>query len=104
MSRAWPLGRRDSCAGSRRRVCGRDGTVPRLGDRCPRRHATVTALKVRAAGAGVTLTAYLRAELDRLAARPSHAEVIDRLAHRDRRGGPSVSDTVAAIRRVRATS
>lgn len=66
--------------------------------------ATVNALKVRAAERGLTLTAYLRAELDRLAARPSNAEIAERLAHRNRRGGPSVADTVAEIRRVRAAS
>ncbi|MGH3903856.1 MAG: FitA-like ribbon-helix-helix domain-containing protein [Pseudonocardiaceae bacterium] len=63
----------------------------------------VDALKARAAERGMTLTSYLRAELDRLAARPSNAEIAERLARRDRRGGPSVADTVAEIRRTRAT-
>lgn len=66
--------------------------------------ATVNALKARAAEHGLTLTSYLRAELDRLAARPSNAEIIDRLARRDRRGGPSVADTVTEIRRIREAS
>ena len=65
--------------------------------------ATVDALKARAAERGMTLTSYLRAELDRLAARPTNAEIAERLARRDRRGGPSVADTVAEIRRTRAT-
>lgn len=65
---------------------------------------TVKALKVKAAERGMTLTAYVRMELDRLAARPSNAEIADRLARRDRRGGPSVADTVAEIRRTREAS
>lgn len=66
--------------------------------------ATVNALKACAAERGLTLTSYLRAELDRLAARPSNADIAERLARRDRRGGPSVADTVAEIRRTRETS
>lgn len=65
---------------------------------------TVKTLKVKAAERGMTLTAYVRTELDRLAARPSNAEIADRLARRDRRGGPSVADTVAEIRRTREAS
>ncbi len=65
---------------------------------------TVKTLKVKAAERGMTLTAYVRMELDRLAARPSNAEIADRLARRDRRGGPSVADTVAEIRRTREAS
>jgi len=66
--------------------------------------ATVRALKARAAERGLTLTAYLRAELDRLAARPSNAEIVERLARRNRRGGPTANDTVAEIRRTREAS
>jgi hypothetical protein len=66
--------------------------------------ATLNALKARAAERGLTLTAYLRAELDKLAARPTNAELVERLAHRNRRGGPSASDIVADIRRLRETS
>jgi hypothetical protein len=63
--------------------------------------ATVRALKAHAAERGLTLTAYLRSEFDRLAVRPSNAEIVERLAHRTRRGGPTVADTVAEIRRTR---
>ena len=63
--------------------------------------ATVRALKAQAAERGLTLTAYLRAQLDRLAARPTNAEIADRLARRNRRGGPTAADTVAEIRRIR---
>lgn len=65
---------------------------------------TVNTLKVRAAERGLTLAAYLREELDRLAARPTNAEIIERLARRDRRGGPTVAETVAEIRRIREAS
>lgn len=66
--------------------------------------ATVRALKARAAERGLTLTAYLRTELDRLAARPTNAEIVERLARRNRRGGPTVADTVAEIRKLRDSS
>lgn len=66
--------------------------------------ATLNALKARAAERGLTLTAYLRVELDKLAASPTNAELVERLARRNRRGGPSVADTVAEIRRLRETS
>jgi transposase len=65
---------------------------------------TVRALKAQAAERGLTLTAYLRAELDRLAARPTNAEIVERLARRNRRGGPTAADTVAEIRRIREVS
>jgi antitoxin FitA len=65
---------------------------------------TVRALKAQAAERGLTLTAFLRAELDRLAARPTNAEIAERLARRNRRGGPTATDTVAEIRRIREVS
>jgi antitoxin FitA len=65
---------------------------------------TVRALKARAAERGLTLTAYLRAELNRLAERPTNAEIVERLARRNRRGGPTTADTVAEIRRIREVS
>jgi antitoxin FitA len=61
-------------------------------------------LKAQAAERGLTLTAYLRGELARLAARPTNAELVERLARRQRRGGPTVDDTVAEIRRIRESS
>ena len=66
--------------------------------------ATVRALKAQAAERGLTLSAYLRLELERLSSRPTNADIVERLAHRDRRGGPSVADTVAEIRRTREAS
>ena len=63
--------------------------------------STLNSLKARAAERGLTLSAYLRLELDRLATRPTNAEIAERLARRERLGGPSVVDTVAEIRRMR---
>lgn len=65
---------------------------------------TLNSLKSRAAEHGLTLAAYLRAELDRLAARPTNAEIVDRMARRNRRGGPTVAETVAEIRKSRDAS
>ncbi|MGH3737485.1 MAG: FitA-like ribbon-helix-helix domain-containing protein [Micromonosporaceae bacterium] len=65
---------------------------------------TVNVLRARAAEEGLSLTAYLRAQLDRLAARPTNAEIMDRLARRDRTGNPTVAETVAEIRRLRNSS
>ena len=61
-------------------------------------------LKAQAAERGMTLTGYLRAELDRLAARPTNAQVAERLARRSRDGGPTAAETVAEIRRIREAS
>ena len=63
--------------------------------------STVDSLRQLAAERGLTLAAFLRAELDRLATRPSNAEIVDRLARRDRSGGPLSAESVAEIRRVR---
>lgn len=61
---------------------------------------TVRALKAQAAERGLTLTAYLRAELDRLAARPTNAEIVERMARRNQQGdGPTVDEIVAEIRK-----
>jgi nicotinamide mononucleotide adenylyltransferase len=65
---------------------------------------TVAALKSLAAEQGLTLSAFLRAELERLAQRPTNAEIARRMADRDRSGGPSTVDTVREIRRLRAIS
>jgi plasmid stability protein len=54
------------------------------------------ALATRAAAAGVSLTAYLRTELARMAERPPVAEVLARAAARH--GGAPVDDIVAAVR------
>ena len=66
--------------------------------------ATLKARRAQAAERGLTLSAYLRAELEKLAVRPTNAEIVERLARRDRRGGPTVADTVAEVRRLRESS
>ena len=66
--------------------------------------STVDSLKLLAAERGLTLAAFLRAELDRLATRPSNAEIVERLARRDRSRGPLVAESVAEIRRTREAS
>ncbi len=65
---------------------------------------TVEALKVQAAREGLSLSAYLRREFERLAAQPTNAEVAERLARRQRTGGPTTAETVAEVRRLRDES
>lgn len=59
-------------------------------------HAT---LKARAAAAGMSLSDYLRSELERVAARPSIAEVLERAAVRP--GGVPTDVIVQTIRDIR---
>lgn len=66
--------------------------------------STLRALKALAAERGLTLSAYLRDELDRIACRPTNAQIVERLARRNRHGGPNVAETVAEIRRTREAS
>ena len=54
-------------------------------------------LKERAAAAGMSLSAYVAAELARVAARPTNADVVARLKELDRSGGPTSADIVAAV-------
>lgn len=65
---------------------------------------TVAKLKARAAERGLTLAAYVRAELERLASRPTNAEVIARIMSRDRTGGPTTAETTQLIRELRESS
>ena len=53
-------------------------------------------LATRAASAGMSLTAYLRAELTRVAERPPVADVLARAAARH--GGARIDDIVDAVR------
>lgn len=64
----------------------------------------VAALKDQARERGLSLAAYLRVELERLAQRPTNEQIADRLRQRDRVGGPTVEATVAEIRRVRESA
>lgn len=54
-------------------------------------------LKERAAAAGTSLSAYVGAELSKIAGRPTNEEIVARLRARDRSGGPTSDDIVAAM-------
>lgn len=54
-------------------------------------------LKERAAAEGKSLSAYVAAELARIASRPTNAEIVARLRERDRASGPSGADIVEAL-------
>lgn len=54
-------------------------------------------LKERAAADGKSLSAYVSAELAKIAARPTNAELVARLGSRDRSGGPSTEEIVTAV-------
>jgi hypothetical protein len=54
-------------------------------------------LKQRAAAQGMSLSAYVGAELARIAARPTNDEIVARLRARDRSDGPTTDEIVAAV-------
>lgn len=54
-------------------------------------------LKERAAAEGRSLTAYVVGELERIAARPTNAEIVERLRRLDRSAGPTSDDILAAL-------
>lgn len=54
-------------------------------------------LKERAAAAGMSLSAYVAAELTRMAERPTNAEIVERLRRLDRSQAPSSSDIVDVL-------
>lgn len=55
-------------------------------------------LKERAAAEGKSLSAYVAAELAKLAGRPTNAEIVARLRARNRSGGPTTDEILAAVR------
>lgn len=57
----------------------------------------VETLKERAAAEGRSLSAYLATELAKIAARPTNAQIVDRLRERDRSTGPTAEEIVAAV-------
>jgi plasmid stability protein len=59
--------------------------------------AVAQTLKERAAAQGMSLSAYVAAELARVASRPTNAEIVARLRARDRSLGPSVGEIVAEV-------
>lgn len=54
-------------------------------------------LKKRAAAEGKSLSAYVGAELTKIAARPTNSEIVARLKSRDRSNGPTSDDIVEAV-------
>jgi antitoxin FitA len=54
-------------------------------------------LKQRAAAQGKSLSAYVGAELAKIAARPTNEEIVARLRARDRSDGPTIDEIVAAV-------
>lgn len=54
-------------------------------------------IKERAAAAGMSLSAYVARELAGIAARPTNAEIVQRLKTRDRSAGPSTIEIVEAV-------
>lgn len=54
-------------------------------------------LKERAAAEGKSLSAYVVAELTKLASRPTNAELVARLKSRNRPGGLAAEEIVAAV-------
>jgi hypothetical protein len=63
--------------------------------------AVAETLKERAAAAGMSLSTYVAGELAKIAARPTNAEIVQRLKARDRSAGPSTVDIVEAVRESR---
>ena len=58
----------------------------------------VEELKARAAAEGVSLSAYVAAQLALIASRPTNAQVVRRLRSQNRTDGPSTAQVVAAVR------
>lgn len=54
-------------------------------------------LKERAAAEGMSLSAYVAAELTKIANRPTNEQVVARLRARDRSTGPSTREIVEAV-------
>lgn len=59
--------------------------------------AVAETLKERAAAQGTSLSAYVGAELAKLAARPTNEEIAARLRARDRSKGPTTDEIVTAV-------
>jgi antitoxin FitA len=54
-------------------------------------------LTERAAAEGKSLSAYVGAELTKIATRPTNAQVVARLRERDRSGGPTPDEILEAV-------
>ncbi len=58
-------------------------------------------LKQRAAAAGMSLSSYVTAQLTAIAARPTNAEIAERLRVADRSDGPSTDEIVDMVHTTR---
>lgn len=58
-------------------------------------------LKQRAASQGMSLSAYVAAELTRIAANPTNAEIVAKLKELDRSNAPTTDEIVAEVRAAR---
>jgi plasmid stability protein len=54
-------------------------------------------LKERAAAEGKSLSAFVGAELTKIATRPTNAQIVARLRERDRSGAPTVDEILDAV-------
>lgn len=54
-------------------------------------------LKERAAAEGKSLSAFIGAELAKIAQRPTNAQMVARLRARDRSGGPTADEILEAV-------
>ncbi|HBX81453.1 MAG: antitoxin [Propionibacteriaceae bacterium] len=59
--------------------------------------AVTETLKERAAAQGQSLSAYVGAELTKIAARPTNDEIVSRLRARDHSKGPTTDEIVSAV-------
>ncbi len=55
-------------------------------------------LKARAAAEGKSLSAYVGAELTKIATRPTNAQIVARLRARDRSAGPTADEVLEVVR------
>lgn len=60
-------------------------------------HDVAASLKARAAAEGKSLSAYVGAELAKIAGRPTNEQIVARLKARDRSEGPTADDMVTAV-------
>ncbi len=60
-----------------------------------------TTLKERAAAEGKSLSAYVAAELTKIAARPTNAQIAATLRDRDRSAGPTSDEILEAVQAAR---
>ncbi|MDU0347559.1 FitA-like ribbon-helix-helix domain-containing protein [Actinomyces sp. MRS3W] len=58
-------------------------------------------LRSRAAAAGMSLSAYVAAQLAELTSRPTNRQIVARLRSRDRTNGPSTEQILSAVKEAR---